>query len=131
MNIPKNLQYTKSHEWVRFDGETNVTVGLTDYAQQELGDLVFVNLPEQGDTITAGETFSDVESVKAVSDVYSPVTGTVEEVNADLLDAPEKINEDPYEAWLVQVKDITAKEELLSSDEYEKFIEEEKLNQNG
>jgi len=129
MNIPKNLQYTKSHEWVKFEGETAAEIGLTDYAQHELGDLVFVNLPEAEDTVTAGETFSDVESVKAVSDVYSPVTGTVEEVNSELLDAPEKINEDPYEAWLVKVKDITAKEELLSSDEYEKFVEEEKAGQ--
>jgi glycine cleavage system H protein len=129
MKTPENLQYTKSHEWVKFDGETAAEIGLTDFAQSELGDLVFVNLPEAGDTVTAGETFSDVESVKAVSDVYSPVTGTVDEVNADLLDAPEKINEDPYEAWLVKVSDISAKEELLSADEYDKFCAEEKAKQ--
>ena len=126
MNIPKNLKYTKSHEWVKFDGETTATVGLTDYAQSELGDLVFVNLPEAGDTVTAGEAFSDVESVKAVSDVYAPVTGTVDEANAELLDAPEKINADPYEAWLVKIEDITSMEELLTAEEYEKFVEEEK-----
>jgi glycine cleavage system H protein len=126
MNIPKNLKYTKSHEWVKFDGETTATVGLTDYAQSELGDLVFVNLPEAGDTVTAGEAFSDVESVKAVSDVYAPVTGTVEEANAELMDAPEKINADPYEAWLVKIEDITSMEELLTAEEYEKFVEEEK-----
>lgn len=129
MKTPENLQYTKSHEWVKFDGETAAEIGLTDFAQSELGDLVFVNLPEAGDTVTAGETFSDVESVKAVSDVYSPVTGTVDEVNADLLDAPEKINEDPYEAWLVKVSDISAREELLSAAEYDKFCEEEKAKQ--
>lgn len=124
MNIPKDLLYTKSHEWVRMDGDS-AYVGLTDYAQDALGDLVFVNLPEVGDEVEAGEAFADVESVKAVSDVYSALTGEVEEVNEDLLDAPEKINEAPYEAWLVKVGSITDREELLSSGEYEKVCGEE------
>lgn len=101
-------------------------IGLTDYAQSELGDLVFVNLPEEGDEIAVGESFSDVESVKAVSDVYAPVSGIVCEINEELLDAPEKINEAPYEAWFVRVKDITEKEELLSAEEYQTFVESEK-----
>ena len=100
-------------------------IGLTDYAQSELGDLVFVNLPEEGDEISIGEAFSDVESVKAVSDVYAPVSGTVCEINEELMDAPEKINEAPYEAWFVKVKDITEKEELLSAEEYKAFVESE------
>ena len=100
-------------------------IGLTDYAQSELGDLVFVNLPEEGDEISVGEAFSDVESVKAVSDVYAPVSGTVCEINEELMDAPEKINEAPYEAWFVKVKDITEREELLSAEEYKAFVESE------
>ena len=124
MNIPKDLKYAKSHEWVKEEGEEMV-IGLTDYAQSELGDLVFVNLPEEGDELTVGEAFADVESVKAVSDVYAPVAGTVSEINEELLDAPEKINEAPYEAWLVRVKDVTEKEALLSAEEYQAFVESE------
>ena len=93
--------------------------------RSELGDLVFVNLPEEGDELTVGEAFADVESVKAVSDVYAPVAGTVSEINEELLDAPEKINEAPYEAWLVRVKDVTEKEALLSAEEYQAFVESE------
>ena len=124
MELRDDLLYSKSHEWVKEDGE-EVIIGLTDYAQSELGDLVFVNLPEEGDEVTVGESFSDVESVKAVSDVYSPVSGTVSEVNEELLDAPESINEAPYDAWFVKVKDITEKEELLSAEEYKVFVESE------
>ena len=98
MNVLEELKYSKSHEWVKMVDENTALVGLSDYAQDALGDLVFVNLPEAGDEVTAGEAFADVESVKAVSDVYSPVTGTVEEVNEALLDAPESINESPYDA---------------------------------
>ena len=98
------------------------TVGITDYAQSELGDLVFVNLPEEGDSVTKGESFSDVESVKAVSDVLSPLTGVVSAINEAVLDAPESINSAPYEAWFVKVKDVTDKEELLSPEEYEEFL---------
>lgn len=119
MNIPNDVCYTKSHEWVKFAEDGSATVGLTDYAQNELGDLVFVNLPMPGDT------FADVESVKAVSDVYSPVTGTVAEVNEELADAPQTINEAPYDAWLVRFDEITDQEDLLTAEEYEAFVKEE------
>ena len=122
MNIPKDLKYAKSHEWVKMLDEETALIGLTDYAQDALGDLVFVNLPEAGDEVEAGETFADVESVKAVSDVYSPVTGTVEEVNEALLDAPESINESPYDAWLVKIGSVTDTEELMSAAEYEAYV---------
>lgn len=125
MELREELLYSKSHEWVKMEGDTAV-IGLTDYAQSELGDLVFVNLPEAEDEITMGEAFADVESVKAVSDVYAPVSGVVSEVNEELLDAPESINEAPYDAWFVKVKDITEKEELLSAEEYQAFVESEK-----
>ena len=124
MELREELLYSKSHEWVKEEGEEMV-IGLTDYAQSELGDLVFVNFPEEGDELTVGEAFADVESVKAVSDVYAPVAGTVSEINEELLDAPEKINEAPYEAWLVRVKDVTEKEALLSAEEYQAFVESE------
>lgn len=124
MELREGLLYSKSHEWVKEEGD-EVVIGLTDYAQSELGDLVFVNLPEEGDEVTVEESFADVESVKAVSDVYSPVSGIVSEINEELLDAPEKINEAPYEAWFVKVKDITEKEELLSAEEYKAFVESE------
>ena len=124
MILKEELKYSKSHEWVELDGDSAV-VGLTDYAQSELGDLVFVNLPEVGDTVEAGEVFGDVESVKAVSDVYSPVTGEVTEINEELLDSPELINDDAYEAWFIKVKDVSATEELLTAEEYKAFVESE------
>ncbi|MCB6414919.1 glycine cleavage system protein GcvH [Dorea acetigenes] len=124
MEVREGLLYSKSHEWVKEEGDVAV-IGLTDFAQSELGDLVFVNLPEEEDEVTVGEAFSDVESVKAVSDVYSPVSGVVCEVNEELLDAPERINEAPYDAWFVKVKDITDKEELLTAEEYKAFVESE------
>ena len=117
MAVQKGLLYSKDHEWVKEEGGEFV-VGITDYAQSELGDLVFVNLPEEGDSVTKGEAFSDVESVKAVSDVLSPLTGVVSAIN----EAPESINNSPYEAWFVKVKDVTEKEELLSAEEYEEFL---------
>ena len=122
MTILEGLKYTKSHEWVKENGDGTVTVGLTDYAQQELGDLVFVNLPLAGDGVTAGEAFGDVESVKAVSDVFSPVSGEVAEINEELLDAPRMINETPYDAWLIKVENVSDSEELLSAVEYEAFL---------
>ena len=122
MILKEELKYSKAHEWRALDGDTAV-VGLTDYAQSELGDLVFVNLPEVGDTVEAGEVFGDVESVKAVSDVYSPVTGEVTEINEELLDSPELINDDAYEAWFIKVKDVSATEELLTAEEYKAFVE--------
>lgn len=115
--IPEELKYTKSHEWVR-EEEGEYVIGLTDYAQSALGDIVFINLPEEGDDVVAGETFSDVESVKAVSDVFSPVTGTVAAVNEDLLDNPALVNEDPYEAWMIRVKNVSDTEDLLDAEAY-------------
>ena len=122
MNIPKELLYTKTHEWVKKNEDGTVYIGLTDFAQSELGDLVFVNLPVEGDAVSAEESFADVESVKAVSDVNSPVTGVVVAVK-ELADAPVKINETPYEAWLVQVGEIEDTEELMSAEEYAAFLE--------
>lgn len=117
-NIPAELKYTKSHEWVKEENGVYV-IGLTDFAQNALGDLVFINLPEEGDNVVAGETFADVESVKAVSDVYSPVTGTVVEINEELLDSPVLVNDEPYEAWFVKVAEVSDTEELLDAAEYE------------
>ena len=124
IKTPENLSYAKSHEWVKVEGNVAL-IGLTDFAQDALGDIVFVNLPEEGDEFEAGETFADVESVKAVSDVYSPVTGEVEEINEELLDAPETINGAPYDAWFIKVKDVSGTEELLSAEEYEAFVASE------
>ena len=123
MNFPQNLKYTKSHEWVEFIEESKVRIGITDYAQKELGDIVFVNLPQPGDAATTGDALCDVESVKAVSDIFSPVTGTVSAVNEELLDAPERLNQTPYEAWLAEVKDVSGQEELLSAQEYEALVQ--------
>ncbi len=124
MTFPEELKYTETHEWIRFEDETTAYIGITDYAQDQLGDLVFANLPEEGDSLTAGEAFADVESVKAVSDVLSPVTGTVAEVNEELADAPQMMNETPYEAWFVKVTDITETEDLMTAEEYQAFIAE-------
>ena len=117
-NIPENLRYAASHEWVS-EEDGIYTIGITDFAQDSLGDLVFINLPQVGDDVEAGEAFCDVESVKAVSDVFSPVTGEVCAVNEELLDNPALINEAPYDAWLVKVKDVSDTEELLDAAEYE------------
>ena len=125
MNFPAELKYSKDHEWVKTIDETTVLVGITDFAQSELGDLVFINLPQEGDEVVAGEAFGDVESVKAVSDLLSPVTGTVCAVNGDLEDAPEKLNEDPYGAWIIKVENVTDTEELLDAAAYEAFCAEE------
>lgn len=122
MEIRDELRYSEDHEWVLIDGDVAV-IGITDYAQNELGDLVFVNLPEVDDEVTAGETFADVESVKAVSDVLSPVDGTVAEINEEILDAPEKINEAPYDAWFIKVSDYKEGEGLMSADEYKTYLE--------
>ena len=122
MNYPTNLQYSKSHEWVMTDGDVAV-VGISDFAQDALGDVVFVNLPQEGDTVTAGEPFGDVESVKAVSDLISPLSGTVCAVSEELLDAPEMLNSDPYGAWIIKVENVSGSEELLSASDYETFCE--------
>ena len=122
MNFPAELKYSKDHEWVKTIDETTVLVGITDFAQSELGDLVFINLPQPGDEVTAEESFCDVESVKAVSDVMSPCTGVVAEVNGELEDAPQMLNEDPYGAWIAKISDVTAFGELMTAQEYEAFI---------
>lgn len=120
MNFPQDVKYAKTHEWLKKEGDF-VLIGLTDYAQDQLGDIVFVNLPQAGDPVSRGDTFADIESVKAVSDVYSPVTGEVEEVNEELLDAPEKVNNDPYGSWFVKVKEVSDTEDLMDAKEYEEF----------
>jgi glycine cleavage system H protein len=125
VSVPEELQYTKSHEWVRTEGDT-ATIGITDHAQDELGDVVFIELPEEGDTFDAGDSFGTVESVKAVSDLYTPVGGEVVEVNEVLNDSPEKINEDPYgEGWIIKLRTSGAAAGLLSASDYESFLEEE------
>jgi glycine cleavage system H protein len=122
MNFPENFKYTKTHEWVRFlEGEI-VEIGLSDYAQSELGDIVFVNLPQPGDSLTGGVSFADVESVKGVSDIFSPLDGAVKEVNEALLSSPELINRSPYEAWLIRGTGTIAGEELLSAAEYRALL---------
>ena len=124
MNYPAELQYSRDHEWLRMEDGVAV-IGISDFAQSELGDVVFVNLPEIGDDTTAGEAFGDVESVKAVSDLVCPVTGTVCAVNEELLDSPEKLNEDCYGAWIIKVENVTETEDLLNAAEYEAFTQEE------
>ncbi len=124
MNNPTELKYTKDHEWIKMEGDVAI-IGISDFAQDALGDVVFINLPEVGDAVDAGAAFGDVESVKAVSDVNSPVTGTVCAVNEELVDAPELLNEDPYANWIIKVENITAYEELLDAAAYEAFCAEE------
>ena len=124
MNYPVELKYTKDHEWIKMEGDIAV-IGISDFAQDALGDVVFINLPEVGDAVTAGEAFGDVESVKAVSDVNSPVTGVVVEVNEDLADSPENLNSDPYGSWIIKVEKITETEELMDAAAYEAFCAEE------
>jgi glycine cleavage system H protein len=124
LNVPGDLQYTKSHEWVRRE-EGTATIGITDHAQDELGDVVFVELPEKGTSFSAGDSFGTVESVKAVSDLYAPVGGEVVEVNETLNDSPELINEEPYGGgWMIRLR-ISEDGDLLSAEEYEKLVEEE------
>jgi len=128
MDFPKDLKYTKEHEWVKLDGNV-ATIGITDYAQDSLGDVVYVELPQEGGTVTKNEPFGVVESVKAVSDLYSPISGGVTEVNDAIVDTPEAINEDPYgDAWMIRVELASPDEldDLMSADDYQKFIEEEK-----
>ena len=125
---PLEFLYTKEHEWIRVDDEIG-TIGITDYAQKELGDVVFVELPKPGDPVTAHESFGTVESVKAVSEIYSPVSGQVTAVNARLQSSPELLNSDPHgEAWLIRVRfsDRSEIEKLMTADEYEAYIQKEK-----
>jgi glycine cleavage system H protein len=126
MSYPTDLKYTKEHEWIKVDG-SSATIGITDYAQESLGDIVFVDLPKPGSEITAGKTFGTVESVKAVSDLYAPASGTVSEVNGDLATAPEKINKEANTTWMLKVtlKNPGELNNLLSAADYEKFVAEE------
>ena len=127
MTFPEDLQYTRDHEWTRLQGN-RITVGITDFAQDQLGDVVYVELPEVGDVVKKGEAFGVVESTKAVSDLFAPVSGKVVEVNAPLADAPETVNEDPYEeGWMIVVEISDPKElaELMDAATYRKFVEEE------
>ena len=124
MNYPAELKYSKSHEWVKMEGDVAV-IGITDFAQDALGDVVFVNLPSVGDAVTAGAAFGDVESVKAVSDLVSPVSGEIIEVNEALADEAEALNSDPYGSWIIKVSGITDTEELLDAAAYEAFCAEE------
>lgn len=123
MNFPGDLKYTKSHEWVRAL-EGGWEIGITDYAQRELGDIVFVNLPREGDGLSAGVSFADVESVKAVSNIFSPVNGTVKELNQGILDDPALINRSPYEAWLIRAEGVPGGE-FLSAAEYRALLPQE------
>lgn len=127
VQIKSDLRYTKSHEWVKVDGDT-VTMGVSDFAQSELGDITYLELPEPGESVTQSEPMGVIESVKAASDVYSPVTGEIVEANENVVDAPESVNSSPYEdAWLVKIKmsDPSQLDALMDSDAYEKFVEEE------
>ncbi|MBQ1372418.1 MAG: glycine cleavage system protein GcvH [Oscillospiraceae bacterium] len=124
MAIPNELRYSKSHEWIKEEDGVAV-IGITDFAQNALGDVVFINLPEEGDEVVAGESFGDVESVKAVSDLLSPVSGIVKAVNEELVDSPEMLNSDPYGAWIIKVEQVTDHEELLDADDYEALCAEE------
>lgn len=127
MEFPEELKYTEEHEWVLTEGEL-VTIGITDFAQDQLGDVVFVELPDEGATVEAGKVFGVVESVKAVSDIYCPISGEVVEINSELVDSPETLNTSPYEdAWMIKVQpsDSSQLDDLMDASAYQKFIEEE------
>lgn len=118
------LKFTKSHEWVKVEGET-VKIGISDYAQEELGDIVYIDLPEVGEEVTKEEHFADVESVKAASELYSPVSGMIVSINEDLEDSPEQINSVPYESWIMEVKEVTEMSDLMTEEEYVAFVKSE------
>jgi glycine cleavage system H protein len=126
MTYPTDRKYTKEHEWIQVNGGS-AAIGITDYAQQSLGDIVFVEAPKVGSELTAGKSFGTVESVKAVSDLFAPASGTVTEVNGDLATSPEKVNKDPHSSWMVKItlKNPSELNALLSAADYEKFVAEE------
>ena len=126
MNVPEDLRYTADHEWARLEG-SRIRVGITDYAQDALGDVVYVQLPEPGASVTGGDSFSEVESTKSVSDIYAPIGGVVVDVNSELSDAPQRVNEDPYgEGWIaiIEIRESSDYEALLDAAAYRKLIEE-------
>ncbi|MYL61771.1 glycine cleavage system protein GcvH [Bacillus hwajinpoensis] len=128
MNLPKDFRYSEEHEWVQVQEDGNIRIGITDFAQSELGDIVFVELPEEGDTIESDEPFGSVESVKTVSELYAPISGKVLSVNEDLEDSPEYVNDSPYEkAWMVVVEpsEPSQIEELMTAEAYEKMVSED------
>ncbi|KMM37119.1 glycine cleavage system protein GcvH [Guptibacillus hwajinpoensis] len=128
MNLPKDFRYSEEHEWVQVQEDGNIRIGITDFAQSELGDIVFVELPEEGDTIESDEPFGSVESVKTVSELYAPISGKVLSVNEELEDSPEFVNESPYEkAWMVVVEptEPSQVEELMTAEAYEKMVSED------
>lgn len=125
MNVPDDLRYSADHEWVRVEG-TQARVGITDYAQDALGDVVYVQVPSAGTAVKVGDSFSEIESTKSVSDIYAPVSGTIVEVNADLADAPQRVNEDPYgEGWLcvIEMSDLAELDALLDASGYLALVE--------
>lgn len=126
MNVPKSLRYTESHEWLRREADGTLSVGITDHAQEQLGDIVFVEAPKPGRRVAAGEAIGVVESVKAASDIYAPVSGEIVAVNQELADAPEKVNQDAYDAWMFRIKPDNAgdAEKLLDAAAYEKLAAE-------
>ncbi|MBW3588898.1 MAG: glycine cleavage system protein GcvH [Actinobacteria bacterium] len=127
-NTPSDLRYTREHEWARLEDDGRITIGITDYAQDQLGDIVYLQLPEQGADVSAGEPMGEVESTKSVSDIYSPVSGKVAEVNSEVVETPEAVNQDPYgEGWLIGVdpSDPTEFDGLMTAEEYEQFLTEE------
>ncbi len=125
MKVPEDLFFSKTHEWVRFEQDGTAFIGLTDHAQDALGDVAFINLCDEGESFSVGDVIGDIESIKAVTDVYTPVSGTVVSVNDELLDAPEKINSDPYGSWLIEFDGVVSNDELLDAESYEKFLAEE------
>lgn len=125
MNIPENLKYSKSHEWLQQMDDGTARMGITDFAQSEMGVLVFVDLPQEGDEAVKGESLCEAESVKAVSEVYSPVNGVVKSVNRALEDAPESVNDAPYDAWMVELENVSGAEELMDAAAYREFLKAE------
>ena len=125
MQIPSDLFFSKTHEWVKFNEDGTALIGLTDHAQEAMGDIAFINLCDEGETYEAGDVLGDVESIKAVTDIYAPVGGTVIAVNEEVLDSPELVNSDPYGSWLVELEDLKGKEASVDSLAYEDFLAEE------
>ncbi len=125
MSIPKDLLYAKTHEWVRFTSDGRAFIGITDHAQESLGDVAFINLCDEDEVLNAGDVIGDIESIKAVTDIYSPISGKVVAVNEELFDSPELINSEPYGAWFVELDEVETNGDLLDAEEYELFLAEE------